>query len=249
MLLRSFLLVGLFLLAYNAGARAESSWWERGSELLKSIGTPENSNPATVLTNTDIEEAFRQALQIGAENVITQIGVTDGFYADPEIRIPLPEKLDTVKSMLEKVGMESSVVDLEERLNRAAEKATPKARTLFIDAIQSMRFEDVRRIYEGRDDSATQYFRQSMTPSLKTEMKPIVDETLLQTGVLQTYDSVMGHYKALPFVPDISADLSEYAMQKGLDGLFFYLAREEAAIRNDPLKHSTAILQKVFSKP
>jgi hypothetical protein len=32
-----------------------------------------------------------------------------------------------------------------------------------------------------------------------------------------------------------------------MDGIFFYIAKEEAAIRKDPLKQTTALLRKVFS--
>ena len=35
-------------------------------------------------------------------------------------------------------------------------------------------------------------------------------------------------------VPKVDADLSDYVVQKGMDGIFYYLAREEAAIREDP---------------
>jgi hypothetical protein len=31
-----------------------------------------------------------------------------------------------------------------------------------------------------------------------------------------------------------------------MDGIFHYLAQEEAAIRSNPLKQSTALLQKLF---
>ena len=56
----------------------------------------------------------------------------------------------------------------------------------------------------------------------------------------------MGQYKALPFVPDVKANLTGHVLQKALDGIFFYIAKEEAGIRNDPAKQTTALLKKVF---
>ena len=56
----------------------------------------------------------------------------------------------------------------------------------------------------------------------------------------------MGEYKQMPFLPDAKADLTGYVVEKALDGVFLYLAREEAAIRNNPAARSTALLQKVF---
>ena len=47
-------------------------------------------------------------------------------------------------------------------------------------------------------------------------------------------------------MPDVKADLTDYALDGTLDGLFVYVAREEAEIRNDPLARSTELLQKVF---
>ncbi len=35
---------------------------------------------------------------------------------------------------------------------------------------------------------------------------------------------------------------------KGLEGLFYYLAQEEAAIRSDPVKQTTELLKRVFGQ-
>lgn len=50
----------------------------------------------------------------------------------------------------------------------------------------------------------------------------------------------------MPFVPDVKANLTEHVIQKGLDGIFYYIAKEEAAIRNDPVKQTTDLLKRVF---
>ena len=96
---------------------------------------------------------------MGTENVVSSLGTTDGFNLDPQIHIPLPEQLGQVKKVLGKVGMDSMLTDLETRLNRAAEIATPKAKQLFIGAINDMTLDDVMAIYNGPEDSATQYFK------------------------------------------------------------------------------------------
>ena len=58
----------------------------------------------------------------------------------------------------------------------------------------------------------------------------------------------MEKYNSVPFVKKVDADLSDYVVQKGMDGIFYYLAREEAAIREDPAKRTTDILKRVFGK-
>ena len=136
--------------------------------------------------------------------------------------------------------------DLELKLNRAAEVATPKAKALFGEAISEMTFEDVMNIYNGPEDSATRYFQDKMTPPLATEMQPIVEQSLAEVGAVQAYENVMGEYRSIPFVPDVKADLTTYVVEKGMDGIFYYMAKEEAAIRQNPAKQTTELLQKVF---
>jgi hypothetical protein len=142
--------------------------------------------------------------------------------------------------------MTSLLDDLELKLNRAAEVATPKAKALFGQAISEMTFEDVMNIYNGPEDAATRYFQDKMTPPLAKEMQPVVEQSLAEVGAVQSYDNVMGEYRTIPFVPDVKADLTTYVVEKGMDGIFYYMAKEEAAIRQNPAKRTTELLQKVF---
>ncbi len=226
-------------------SRAESSWWKKGTDLFFK-GSEETSTQQSTLTNEEIGLGLKDALRVGSETVVSQLGREDGFNADPAIHIPLPEQLATVKTWLDKVGMAGLLYDLETKLNRAAEVATPKAKDLFIQAISEMTFEDVMNIYNGPDDAATRYFQDKMTPPLTQEMSPIVSESLSEVGAIKSYDNAMKEYKSIPFAPDVKADLTTYVVEKGIDGIFHYIAIEEAAIRQDPVKRTTELLQKVF---
>ena len=57
---------------------------------------------------------------------------------------------------------------------------------------------------------------------------------------------MMGQYSTIPFMPDAKADLTDYVVEKGMDGIFHYVAKEEAAIRNNPAARTTDLLKKVF---
>ena len=222
---------------------AECSWWEKGLDILKPLtGETNVSGP----TESEVGQAFKEALRIGSDNVVQQLGSLDGFNADPKVHIPLPEELSTVKTMLGRIGLSGTVDDLEMKLNRAAENATPKAKELFWQAITEMTFDDVMTIYKGPEDSATMYFREKMSPGLKEEMRPLIENSMSEVGVVQAYDNVIGQYRSLPFVPDVKADLTDHVLQKGIDGIFYYIAREEAAIRENPAKQTTALLKRVF---
>jgi hypothetical protein len=142
--------------------------------------------------------------------------------------------------------MSSTMDDLEVRLNRAAEVAMPKATGLFIAAIDEMTLDDVMDIYRGPDDAATRYFQANMSQPLAEELLPVVDESLADTGTVAAFSAVMDRYNRIPLVRPVDANLSSYVVQKSMDGIFHYLAHEEAAIRNDPIKRSTELLQQVF---
>ena len=215
---------------------------------IKNARGGSGGDAVAALSTEDISGGLKEALRVGTETVVANLGQTDGFNLDEQIHIPLPDSLDKVRNVLSKVGADSMLNDLELRLNRAAEIATPKAKQLFVNAIQDMTLDDVMGIYNGPEDAATQYFKTKMSPDLITEMTPVVDDSLDDAGVVQTYDSVMAQYNAVPFVPKVDADLSEYVVGKGIDGIFYYLAKEEAAIRQDPAKRTTDILKRVFAK-
>ncbi len=219
---------------------ADAKWWEN-------LFNKKNSNQSE-LSETDMSGAFKQALTIGAENVISQLGVEGGFNADKAIRIPLPENLKKVAKVLKKVGLSVQVDELELKMNRAAETAVPVAKDLFVQSIKDMNFDDVKAIYQGNDDSATQYFKQKMTGSLSEKMHPIVENSLSEVGAIQSLNKVMDSYKNIPFVSSINPNLSDYVVEKSIDGVFHYLAEQEIAIRKNPLKQSTELLKKVFGK-
>ena len=232
---------------------AQANWWEQGADLLKGLQDNSDkksstSNIPTQLSPEELQKAFKQALTQGSETIVSQLSLKDGFNADPKIHIPLPKSLKTVQSTLDRFGMGEYMDDLELKLNRAAEAATPQAKKLFINAIKEMRFEDVKKIYEGPEDSATQFLKSKTGKQLQAKMRPIINQQLSQVGALSTYDQAITKYKSLPFVPDVKANLLDHVTQKGMDGLFYYLAQEEANIRKDPLKQSTDLLKKVFGE-
>ena len=233
----------LIVTLIGIGGNASADWLDKLKGLVGGADEEQQS-----LSSDDIGGGLKEALRVGTENVVSNLGVTDGFNLDPTIRIPLPEQLGQVKDVLGKIGMDSMLIDLETRLNRAAEAATPKARQLFITAINEMTLDDVMAIYNGPEDSATQYFRSKMSGPLAVAMKPVVDESLTDVGAAKTYDDVMARYNSVPFVPKVDEDLGDYVVEKSMDGVFYYLAREEAAIRQDPAKQTTELLKRVFGQ-
>jgi hypothetical protein len=77
-------------------------------------------------------------------------------------------------------------------------------------------------------------------------MTPIVERSLSQAGAVKAFDDVMARYSLLPLASTVKTDLTSYAVEKTLDGIFHYLAQEEAAIRTNPAARTTALLRQVF---
>jgi hypothetical protein len=109
-----------------------------------------------------------------------------------------------------------------------------------------MTLDDAKRIYDGPDDAATQYFKKVASGDLAGVVKPVIDQALTEVGAIAAYDNMMGEYTKFPLVPDVKANLSDHTVTLALQGLFHYLAKEEEAIRNNPAKRTTEILSKVF---
>ena len=222
------------------------NWLDAGRNMLDNLLSPSTAT-STGLSQQDIIAGLKDALRVGSETVTKQLGRKDGFYRDPSIRIPLPEKFQQAQAILNRLQLSPMLDDLETSLNRAAEQATPKTKKIFLQAIKDMRFDDAMRIYKGPEDAATDYFKQKTTPQLTEEIRPIIDQALQKTGAVQLYDQFIGKYAGLPLVPDLKTDLNTYVSDRTLAGIFTYLAKEEAAIRQNPAKRTTELLQKLFT--
>lgn len=203
--------------------------------------------PAEQLTAEDITNAVKDALRVGTERVVDRVGAVDGYNADSAIHVPLPENLRQVDQALTSIGMGRLMDDLELRLNRAAETAAPQAKDLFFQAIADMTVDDINAVFRGPDDAATQYFRGEMSAPLRERMRPVVEDSLAQAGAVQAYEQAIGQYESIPLMPDVKADLTAHTLDYAMDGLFHYLAIEEAAIRNDAVKRTTELLQRAFA--
>lgn len=198
------------------------------------------------LSEKDIAAGLKEALRVGTDRVVSRVGKNNGYLNDRMIHITLPGNLQKVHNTLEKVGLGKYTTELEIKMNHAAEVAATKAKHLFWNAIQDMSWQDVKAIYNGKPNAATLYFRNKMTPSLEQMMRPVITTALADVGAVKAYNKAVNKYHQIPFVPRVKDDLTGYVMDKGIHGMFYYLEKEEAAIRKDPVKRTTALLKKVF---
>ncbi len=198
------------------------------------------------LSINEISQGLKEALSVGSAQVVQQLGRTDGFNNDPVAHIPLPTALDRARKVALKFGLADGFNSLETQLNRAAELATPKAKSLFIGAIRQMTLTDAKGILQGSDDAATRYFQNAMGPQLAAAMRPIVDDSLGQVGAVRAFNELLTQYRQIPFAPEVDADLTGHVVDLGMQGIFYYIAEEEKAIRDNPVKRTTELLRRVF---
>lgn len=212
--------------------------------VFKGLGGSTQSGP----DDNSIVSGLKEALAIGTENAVKNVSQTDGYFGNQLIKILMPEKIQKVADVLKKVGYQKEVDDFMLSMNRAAEKAAPQAASFFGDAIKEMTFEDARKILNGGDTSATEYFKAKTNEKIYNSFKPVVSSSMNEVGVTRSYKEMIGKYESIPFMKSESLDLDHHVTAKAIDGLFTMVGQEEKKIRTDPAARVTDLLKTVFGK-
>jgi hypothetical protein len=221
-----------------APAHAQLDRWLRGL----------SGGSAAGLSDAKIADGLKQALQIGTGNAVSFTGKLDGYLANEAIKILLPDNLRTLEQGLRLVGQGARVDEFVVSMNRAAERAAPAARGIFVDAIGAMSFDDARKILQGSQTAATDYFKDKTTGKLTTAFAPYVESAMNEVGVTRQYKELTGSLRALPIGGVEAFDVDRYVVTKALDGLFVVVAEEEKKIRTNPAARVTDLLKDVFGK-
>jgi hypothetical protein len=199
------------------------------------------------LSDAKIGSGLKEALKVGTEATISLTGKTDGYFANQAIKILLPSQLQSADKGLRMVGYGPQLDEFVVSMNRAAEAAAPGAKKIFGDAIAAMSIQDVRKIWSGGDNAATQYFKSKTSNQLTAAFKPVVDKALNQVGVTRQYKELLGRAQSIPFMKTESLDIDRYVLGKSLDGLFVVLGEQEKQIRTNPAARTTDLLKEVFA--
>jgi len=239
---------------FAGDAMAQGNLMDMGKGLLQNQmgGAKPQSGTAlgAGLSTGEIGSGLKEALSVATDKVTSRLGAVDGFNGDPAVHIPLPDSLKMLQKGMKAAGQSAMLDDLELKLNRAAESAAPKAKQIFLNALSSMSLDDARGILNGPKDAATQYFKRSMSPDLKSAMRPVIDKTVADSGAVKAYSAVSASATALPIVGQTvqtgPGQLTDHVLDYAIGGIFKYLGDEEAAIRSDPAKQSTQLLRKLF---
>ena len=207
-----------------------------------------NAAAATIadLSNAEAVRGLKQALNDGSAAAIARLGVENGYFANPNVKIPLPPSLQRVERGLRAFGMRRQADELVLTMNRAAEAAVPEAKQLLVDAVKTMSVQDAKGILGGGDTAATEYFQRSTRSQLGRRFLPIVKQATDRVGLAQQYNALAGQGVALGLVKEDQASIESYVTQKALDGLYFMIGEQEKAFRQDPVGATSDIVRKVF---
>ena len=213
-------------------------------DVMKTLGGSSRGGP----DDSTVISGLKEALSIGTDNAVKNVSQVDGYFGNQAIKILMPEKIQKVADILQKIGYQKQVDDFVFSMNRAAEKAAPQAASIFVDAIKEMTFEDARKILNGGDTAATDFFKSKTHDKIYSAFKPIISSSMDEVGVTHSYKEMMGKYETLPFMSTTSIDLAHYVTTKAMDGLFYMVGQEEKKIRTNPAARVTDLLKTVFGK-
>jgi hypothetical protein len=198
------------------------------------------------ITQTEAVAGLKTALEKGSQAAVAALGKKDGFFANPKVKIPMPESLQRTEKLMRRVGLGKHADELVLTMNRAAEAAVPEARQLLVDSVKKMTVKDAKGILTGGDTAATEYLKRTTGDQMRKRFQPIVEKSTARVQLARKYDEYASQGAALGVVKKEHADLDDYVTQKALDGLYFMLGEEEKKIRKDPARAASSIVKKVF---
>lgn len=211
-----------------------------------------NSLPQTTgggfgVSNIDIANGLRQALDNGIDKQVTKLTQKDGFYRNQLVKILLPQELQKVDKTLRDVGLGKLADEGLKAINRAAEDAVKESTPIFVNAVKQITFNDARQILLGNDRAATAYLETKTNSALYAKFNPVINRSFSKVGADKIWTNIITKYNALPLTNNVNPDLTDYVTQQALKGVYKMIAVEEKEIRTKLSSRTTDLLRRVFA--
>ncbi|MQP23578.1 DUF4197 family protein [Flavobacterium sp. LMO8] len=200
-----------------------------------------------VLSQAEIGNGLKEALNNGITNQVSKLTATDGFFKNQAVKILLPEELQTVDKKLRQIGMSSLADEGLKVINRTAEDAVKEATPIFVNAVKQMTFNDAKNILMGNESSATTYLQNSTSTALYGKFNPVIKNSFAKVGADKVWTNIITKYNSIPLVKKVNPDLTDYTTNKAMEGVFKMIAVEEKNIRTNLSSRSSDLLKKVFA--
>ena len=215
------------------------------AELQGALGTILGDSP---LTNQQIGQGLKQALEIGIGTGAERLSLKDGYFKST-YKILLPEEARKITEKLAVIPGFNQVEEIIlEKINRGAEDAAKKAKPIFVSAIKQMSFQDAMGILMGDKNAATTYLQRTTKSALYSEFNPVIVNSLNKFGAIEYWEKMITKYNKLPFVNKVNPRLDDYVTNQALVGLFSMVEKEERSIRQNANRRTTDLMKKVFAK-
>ncbi len=220
-------------------------------EEIADVATAPTGDTAPALTKEEVASGLKEALIVGTNKSSASAQKEDGFWKNPEIKLPFPEDAVRAKEWAVDNGLGGQVDKFELTLNRAAEEASKEAAPIFIDAVKEMTIQDAFGILNGGEGAATAYLKDKTTAKLTEKFSPKVAAAIEKVSLTKYWEPITNGYNAVANLPfsnkePINTDLNAYVTGKAIDGLFLMIRKEENNIRANPVARVSDLLKKVF---
>ncbi|MEW7280733.1 DUF4197 domain-containing protein [Aquimarina sp. 2201CG1-2-11] len=199
------------------------------------------------ISNIDISNGLREALDNGIDKQVTKLTQKDGFYKNQLVKILLPQELQKVDKTLRDVGLGSLADEGLKVLNRAAEDAVKEATPIFVSAVKQMTFADAKQILLGSDNAATQYLTNKTQSQLYQKFNPVISRSFSKVGADKIWTNIITKYNSIPLTKNVNPDLTDYVTGQALKGVYAMIAVEEKDIRTKLSSRTTDLLKRVFA--
>lgn len=199
------------------------------------------------VTNIDIANGLREALDNGIDKQVTKLTQKDGFYRNQLVKILLPQELQKVDKTLRDVGLGKLADEGLKAINRAAEDAVKEATPIFVGAVKQITFNDAKQILLGNNRAATQYLESKTRSQLYQKFNPVINKSFSKVGADKVWSNIITKYNAIPLTNNVNPDLTDYVTGEALKGVYAMIAVEEQEIRTKLSSRTTDLLRRVFA--
>ncbi|WP_271405806.1 DUF4197 domain-containing protein [Tenacibaculum soleae] len=200
-----------------------------------------------VLSQEQIGNGLRQALDKGIQHQVSKLTAKDGFYRNELVKIILPKELQAVDKGLRKIGLSNLADEGLKAINRTAEDAVKTATPIFVNAVKEISFNDAKNILLGEQNAATSYLQGKTNTALYNQFNPVIKKSFGKVGADKIWNNLINKYNSIPFVKKVNPDLTDYVTAEALKGVFTMIAVEEKGIREKVGLRDTALLRQVFA--
>lgn len=195
------------------------------------------------LPGLSFTDAIRRMMTLSSQRAFAQLLEPGGFYDDQLTRIALPDQLGgSAGSGILSQLLSSTAVrkELQQQMNRAAEKGAERAAPYILDSIKTVGFEGAQQIVRGGPSAATDFLRGSIGDNLIGIMAPGIADGLkvFDNGIIsKAVGSVAGFD-----VGQLGNDL----VGKAGNSIWSAIGREEGLIRANPSATNDPLITAVF---